>query len=72
VLTRRAGDVAAAERTRALREFDDGAFEDTAAARRALSTMAVRVAVQTIAPAVAAARTSDRAGETVSDLFVEE
>jgi hypothetical protein len=67
LLATRAGAVAAAERDRALRAFDG----DTAA-RRALSTMAVRIAVQVVEPAVAAAEAGDRAEAAVAELFVGE
>jgi hypothetical protein len=71
-LTARAGEVAAAERERALRTFDDCPVEVRETARRALSTMAVRIAVQVIEPAVVAAAADDRTGETVADLFRKE
>jgi hypothetical protein len=67
LLATRAGAVAATERERALRAFDD----DTTA-RRALSTMAVRIAVQVVEPAVAAAEAGDRAEAAVAELFVGE
>lgn len=65
-LTTRAGEVAAAERERALRAFDD------AAARRVLSTMAVRLAVRVVEPAVVAAETDDGAEAVVTELFLGE
>ncbi|WP_372909972.1 hypothetical protein [Salinigranum sp.] len=67
LLATRAGAVAAAERERALRAFDG----DTTA-RRALSTMAVRIAVQAVEPAVAAAEAGDRTEAAVAELFVSE
>jgi hypothetical protein len=67
LLAARAGTVVAAERERALRAFDD----DTTA-RRALSTMAVRIAVQVVEPAVAAAEADDRTEAVVAELFVGE
>jgi hypothetical protein len=67
LLAARAGAVAAAERERALR-----AFGDDTTARRALSTMAVRIAVQVVEPAVAAAEAGDRTEAAVAELFVGE
>ncbi|WP_162562307.1 hypothetical protein [Salinigranum rubrum] len=68
LLTARAGEVAAAERERALRAFDDDP-----GARRTLSTMAVRIAVQAVEPAAAAAEHGDdRVEATVTELFVGE
>jgi hypothetical protein len=68
LLANRAGVVASAERERALRAFDDDSE-----ARRTLSTMAVRIAVQAVAPAaVAAEHGDDRVESTVAELFVDE
>lgn len=66
-LAARAGEVACEESRQAVRAFDD----DCGEARRALSTMAVRIAVQVIEPAVVAVETDD-ATETVAELFVDE
>ncbi len=63
LLTARAGEVVAAERERALRGFDDDS-----GARRVLSTMAVRIAVQAVEPAVVA---SERGGDGVRDVAAE-
>lgn len=67
LLADRAG-VVAAERARALRAFDNDP-----GARCALSTMAVRIAVQTVEPAaVATERGDERVRDVVADLFAAE
>jgi hypothetical protein len=65
-LTTRAGEVVEAERQRAVRSFDDDMAE------RVLSTMAVRIAVQVVEPALLAANADERCSAVVDDLFLGE
>lgn len=66
-LTSRAGEVVETERRRAVRSF-----EDDDVARRVLTTMAVRIAVQLVEPALLAAETDERCSAVVDDLFLGE
>lgn len=68
-LASRAGDVATAERDRAVRAFGDGS-DRSADAHRILTTMAVRIAVGLCRTPMAAAADDEARVETMTELFL--